>query len=277
MNNNLSQIEFYFPKYTNNDLSRSNLAKVIVNDIIKCGSLNHSGFSNKGLLFESIKDHLGDAILNDYLPPTKKQIVEITQCINSTLLKCNEILKVPTKNYIFIFPLFPSTSEQIFNGVMGWSTYSCVFQIYLDIKSWTKESLSHTVAHELSHTIFFYHHYKKFMSGIDLLDTIVAEGIAEVFREQVIGGNPAKWSISLNREEVFKILKSINEKKLHSRDQGLIKEIIFGSKTYKEWTGYSLGYWLVKEFVKMNPDLSWIEIIKSTPRDILTLVTTRNI
>jgi len=38
----------------------------------------------------------------------------------------------------------------------------------------------------------------------------------------------------------------------------------FGSEDLRIplWFGYSLGYWIVDEFVKNAPDLSWAELIK---------------
>jgi uncharacterized protein YjaZ len=49
----------------------------------------------------------------------------------------------------------------------------------------------------------------------------------------------------------------------------IYREVFFGSKKYKRWTGYSIGYWLIKKFRIMNPNINWEEIIKIKPEHIL--------
>ena len=52
----------------------------------------------------------------------------------------------------------------------------------------------------------------------------------------------------------------------------IYREVFFGNKEYKRWTGYSIGYRLVKEFRKKYPNISWGEIIKMRQKDILVTI-----
>ena len=58
----------------------------------------------------------------------------------------------------------------------------------------------------------------------------------------------------------------------NSRDKNAIKDFLFGKSEYKKWTGYSVGYWLVKEFIEKNNNLSWDEIIKTDPSDFIDII-----
>ena len=80
-----------------------------------------------------------------------------------------------------------------------------------------------------------------------------------------------RWAGALNEDEAFDVLKS-SQDILGSRDQKVIKEFLFGNDKYERWTGYSVGYWLVKEFMKNNPNLSWDQIMKAEPRNFLETI-----
>lgn len=58
--------------------------------------------------------------------------------------------------------------------------------------------------------------------------------------------------------------------KLNSKDDKMRQTILFGNnKKFERWTGYSVSYWLVKEFRKMNQKFSWEDIMKTKPEYIL--------
>lgn len=120
--------------------------------------------------------------------------------------------------------------------------------------------MENTIAHELNHTIYMYRHYDDFGS-YTLLDNILLEGLAENFRQTYFDPETTPWAGALQKDEAFKVLKnSINV--LDSGDEEIKNEFLFGGKDYKKWTGYSAGYWLVKEFIKENQNLSWNDLMK---------------
>jgi len=270
MNSDLTQIEFYFPSQTNAIKSKEILVDLILDAMRKRKSIGRAGFSDEKLLRENILKYIGNAGINEYLSLSKSQEEEIQKCIEKTVFDCSAHLPVPTKNYIFVLPYLPMEKDYVFEGVMGFSPYSCVFYIFLSPKLWLSKSLANTVAHELNHTIFYYHHYDD-LNNYSLLDEIILEGLAENFREHVLEKTSALWAVAITKEKAFEILDKMDKKTLFSKDQGLIKNVLFGNNAYAHWTGYSIGYWLVKELLHKKPDLSWETLMKLSSLEILKL------
>lgn len=267
--NKLAQIEFYFPK------GKFKTQKALINKIVstmkKKGDLDFSGFENIKSLKEGIFKSMGSDNVARYRGISEKEQADIEEIIVDTISKCNEKLPVPLKNFVFVRPYFPSKEDEVFGGSMGLATYSCVFHLFIDLDSYSKRQLKSTVAHELNHTIYMYHHYEKMMGeGFALLDNLAMEGLAEVFREDVLGGDIAPWSVALSKEEAFGFLCKLPEDSLYSEDRNLISDVLFGDDNeFKHWTGYSVGYWLVKEFIAQHKNLSWDEIMKLDPKEFI--------
>jgi uncharacterized protein YjaZ len=97
---------------------------------------------------------------------------------------------------------------------------------------------------------------------------MIMEGLAECFREKVMGGKPAPWSISLKEENVMEHLIEI-ESLLNSRSQLIYKQVFFGSKKFSKWMGYSIGYWIVKKFIDKNKIFSWQKLMQIEASDFL--------
>ena len=271
MNSELVQIEFYFPNEANGIKSKKELADLILNMMREHGSTTYAGHTNEESLYEGILQHLGNADIRKYKPLSKLQMQDIQKQIKKTILKCNDFLPIPTKNYVFVFPYLPTEKDKVFKGVMGVARYSCVFHIFLSPDLWSPKVLSNTVAHELNHTIFYYHHYNDF-NNYTLLDEMLLEGLAENFREQVVDKTLAPWAIALTQKEAFKVLNSMDKQILSSKNSDIIKGVLFGNDRYEHWTGYSVGYWLVKELIRKKPNLSWNEIMKLQSWEILKIV-----
>jgi len=268
MSKDLSQIEFYFPtgKFKNkNDIVDSTIS--LMKDK---GSTGYSGYANVDLLKTGLLDHVGNGNVGQYKTPSLDKKKEIEDIISETIKKCNEKLSIPTKNFIFVHPYLPTLEDEVFDGVMAVAVYSCVFHLFINLDQYTNKSLVNTVAHELNHTIYYYHHYDDF-NNYTLLDEILLEGLAENFREEYFDKKITPWAGSLSKDEAFSVLKQSNNL-LDCRDQSVIKDFLFGNKQFKKWTGYSSGYWLVKEFRFQNQDLSWEELMKIKQRRFLEIL-----
>lgn len=260
MSPDLTHIEFYFPDKSEDIASKEQFADLIVGMIKRQGSIEYSGHIDEQSLYDGILEYLGDGDISRYRPLSESQQSEIKKHIEITIARCDASLSLPTKNYIFIFPYLPTEQDKIFEGVMGVARYSCVSHIFLSPELWSPKALVNTIAHELNHTIFYYHHYHNF-GNYTLLDEVIMEGLAENFTEHVVGAEPAPWSIALTRDQAFELVGSMDDKIFSSKNQSLIKGILFGNDTYQRWTGYSMGYWLVKEFMHKRSSMSWEEIM----------------
>lgn len=271
MKSDLVQIEFYFPNNKNNPKSKVELVDLILDEMRAKGSIDRAGFSDEKMLRSHILSLIGDADIDEYKVPSEAQVQEIMECIEATALKYNSHLAIPTKNYVYVLPYLPTKEDVAMEGVMGLTPYSCVFYIFLSAELWTKKALANTVAHELNHTIYNYHHYDN-LNDHTVLDEMVMEGLAENFRENFFDKAPAAWAVALTREKAFKVLNEMDDKTLYSKDRSTIAGILFGNNIYQHWTGYSVGYWLVKELLHKKPDLNWDAIMHLPSREILEIV-----
>lgn len=265
MSTDLLKIEFYFPPQEH-IASKTELVDFIVENIKENGSMEYSGFMDENDLKESISQHIGNGNITTYskLDDSIKNVIK--DQIEATAEKCNSLLPIPTKNFVFVFPFSPTIDDAVFGGTMGVAPYSCVLHVYLSLDKWTPETLSDTIAHELNHTIFYYHHYDEF-GHYTLQDEILIEGLAENFREKITNPKISPWASAVERGEVKEILESMRDILL-LKDQNTIKGVLFGNSKYKRWTGYSVGYWIAKKFIEDNPNMSWEQIMK-TPVSVM--------
>lgn len=259
MGNDLVQIEFYFPKSNSNN--KAEIVDQIIFSMEEKGSIDYSGYADLELLRQGLLDHIGDGNISNYQSISEDKQKEIEDVILNTIERCNEKLPVPTKNFIFVHPYFPTKEDEVFGGVMAVAVYSCVFHLFINLEQATRESIENTVAHELNHTIYYYHHYDDF-NNYTLLDAILLEGLAENFREQYLKPEITKWAGALKEEEALQVITKLDDNLLNTTSQKTIRGFLFGNKEYKRWTGYSTGYWLVKKFIEKNSDLSWEDLMK---------------
>lgn len=85
------------------------------------------------------------------------------------------------------------------------------------------------------------------------LEHSIREGLAEHFEIELTGKEPEVWDMALSREELDKFVEVA--KTNLSTDDYLVYDWLFGNKELgvPEWTGYSVGFYLVGEFLKKNP------------------------
>lgn len=131
--------------------------------------------------------------------------------------------------------------------------------LYIDIKKFTKKSLVQTLAHELNHIKFFELQPDLYFT---VQQHLVTEGLAECFREDIVGGKVAPWSKAFSEAKILEELKRI-EPIMMSKDRADYSDLFYGGKRFKRWTGYTIGYYLVKKFLKKNKGMSWEKIMKT--------------
>jgi hypothetical protein len=268
MSKELSHVEFYFPEGEFSD--KEAIADAVVDAVEDNISLDYCGFLSKENLRESMMNHMGHGSIDWYRPITAKEEERIRDIIISTVEKCDGELSVPTENFIFVDPFFPDEDSTVFEGVMGVASYSCVFHLFVNLSNFSEQSLIDTVAHELNHTIYLYHHYDNF-DNHNLLDSILMEGLAENFKEAFFTPESTPWAGALEEAEAFEILQDSKDL-LFSTDEKEMSGFIHGKgEAQKRWMGYSVGYWLVKRFIAQHPELSWDEIMKLDQKRFLSV------
>lgn len=187
---------------------------------------------------------------------TIKSIIERTLNVCSDTLPWNETL------HIFIYPGYDTFTYDYMDGVGGMAPCKNVFQLYINPThpNW-EESLKFTIGHEYHHSQYAHFH------GFETLpERIIAEGLAEHFREELFHGPHAPWAIAIEEPRVdYWVPKVMNTPDTDDAYYG----VMFGSDDYPKWLGYSLGYWLVKRYREAHPEATWQELTNMSPDKLL--------
>lgn len=187
------------------------------------------------------------------------KVIEISK---NTIRVCKGFIN--KKIYIFIFPTLDDFVLEKMNGVNGFCSWEQVILIFLNPVSGWETSLKETICHELAHAVSPYYKGGNYTLG----QGIILEGIAEHFRENVVGGKRAPWSNAIIKEQAIKIFKELKQN-LESKDWKLYQEVFFGKGKYPLWTGYSIGYYIVEDYLKKQKNINWKELLKMSPKKIL--------
>lgn len=180
--------------------------------------------------------------------------------IEESLIKASSSLRLPDMPVqVFLFPWSgQDVSLSDFGGVNALAPHRNVIHLFINPRyPDVSKSLKETIVHEFTH-LFYYQTSDS--SEYTLYEDIIMEGIAEVFREEVVGGLPAVWSTALDERQAKELLDNLSDQ-LSLTDEILRHDIMFGSEKYKKWSGYSTGYHLVKKWRKAQSDIKWEEFI----------------
>ncbi len=106
------------------------------------------------------------------------------------------------------------------------------------------------LAHELHHCI----RWKAVGYGNTLFEAMITEGLADHFELEITNKEPQKWDMALTAKQ-FIIMKKKARKEYNNKKYNHW-EWFLGSKARRipKWTGYTLGFELVKEYLKKHPD-----------------------
>jgi len=234
------------------------------------------GFLGKSYLADALKNKFGDKNYDEYTTPDNKILKQIKSNVVDTLEKSRKVLpsrKRPVR--VFVYPWFPEENEKVFEGVMGMTFFEGTFHLYIDTENFSTKSLQDTTAHEYNHSVYFSYHHPFKQS---ILEAVILEGLAEHFREEVVGGKPAPWSIALKKGEAVEQFRDLKEKgylNINMEDSNedywsFYEEVFYGKgDKYKRWTGHSIGYHIIEALKSASLNISWQSLIKQKPKKIL--------
>lgn len=141
-------------------------------------------------------------------------------------------------------------------GIGGYAPNSHLIFVSLDpqfpdFQKTIDEELKRTIAHELHHIL----RWRGPGYGETLLEALITEGLADHFDMEINNiSNPEPWDVALNDQQIaeveVKAWKEFGSKNYNHN------EWFFGSKErdIPRWTGYTLGFKLVEDYLKKNPD-----------------------
>jgi len=237
-----------------------------------------SDFSNRDKIYNEkvkdalIKDHFSNAEYLDFViesfsnPITDTSDLtkfiadlnahksEIEKIISSAFNYSNKHLKNNNVNF-YIVPLTSGDREIIkkMGGVSGLTIGSkqIFFTIDFTVNSW-KEVLEYAVAHEFNHSYHFNVDPDAFFK-FTLLRNIIFEGMADSFAHLLYPKVKVPWTSALSDKEKEELWTKIKPD-LQSDNAVLFDSVMFGSKGYPTWGGYTLGYDIIQTASKNRSD-----------------------
>ena len=140
-------------------------------------------------------------------------------------------------------------------GVGGSTIFSYLIEISIDpnfpnLINLIGLQIRETLAHELAHAF----RWGTLEYNGTLLESLISEGLADHFEMEINNTLPKSWDKALDKEQLNNLL-NLAKKQYFSEDY-IYSDWFFGSKDGKipRWTGYSLGFYLVDEYLKKHPD-----------------------
>lgn len=255
---------YFCTRHTGKITSKEQFIKDITSDISDSVT-GYAGFYNKKYLRDYLLTILfdnDDSVAN--LPRVKLNQNKVLTVIGDVLRKMESKL-TSHQVKIYIFPSFSAFVREKMGGTSGRAPWVRTILLFIDPTTNWKRSLEETVAHEYVHTLSLQEH-----KWSTLEDSIIFEGLAENFVQYLYKYKRpiSPWSSSLSRKDAKKYFRKM-KKKLHSKDFSVYMGVFFGDKDYPLWTGYAVGYNLVKEYIEKHKNTSWLEFIKTKPSRII--------
>jgi uncharacterized protein YjaZ len=157
---------------------------------------------------------------------------------------------------IYIIPVNPDNRQIIegMAGIMGLTAGSkqIILTIEPNILGW-ENMLEYAIAHEFNHAYWTNVNFGK-SAKWTLLDYLVFEGRGDYFAHLLYPNVIAPWTIALNENQKADLWNKIKSN-LQSEDISYQMEVMFGSRNYPVWSGYSVGYDIVLTALKNNKKL----------------------
>jgi len=236
--------------------------KEIIEKIPFKDEIGYAGYKSKKWLKNTLNNFGVDGKNTEFLNKNKNEIKKI---VEESLNKCEDFFDDVI--YIFIFPSSDNFIKEKMGGVNGFTPWKKTILIFINpIENW-KESLKNIIIHEIVHTITRYYGANSYTLG----ESFIHEGIAENFKEDLLKKR-ASWTEAINKKESIRIFREIRQLLNKENDYKMHNELFFGIGKYPNWTGYTIGYYLVKEYLskKFRDDrINWKGVFKIKPQEIL--------
>lgn len=247
-------------------LSQNDLIDSILKQTKPNKRIGYGGFIKREY-FKKFLEHrikFDDEMKNTPLNLSDKEHVS---SVKDALKKCSSVLE--DKLYIFTFPKYSKFISEKMNGASGVNTFENVFYIMLSPysnKSKQKISIKNTVAHELGHALS-----KEHRNYDDIFRMLKEEGLNEHFRENMIGGGRDPWTKAISKKKSMEIFKEVKEK-IKSGKSISYMELFHGAGKYPRWSGYTIGYYLMKNYLKDLKNINWKELFKTPSKEIMSSI-----
>jgi uncharacterized protein YjaZ len=202
-----------------------------------------------------LKDMLTAAIniekLNESIILLDENYKHISNLIKESIVKSAKLLPSGKKT-IYLFPFNPDQSFSIstMNGVAGFATEQLIV-LQIAPQKYKEEMIPYTIAHEYHHTVYFEKHKTQ---ERDLIDYVLSEGRADAFANLVYPNMNIPWIAEVPQEDVKTIWNWVNERRYSFKEDDYT-EMRTGNRIIPKWSDYRIGYQIMQDFLKDNPDV----------------------
>jgi len=178
-------------------------------------------------------------------------------------------IKIPLPNVDIVFSDNQSSTIPHL-GIGGFTPNEHLVFVYLNpnfsnFENTINEEIFRTLAHELHHCL----RWQNPGYGYTLLEAMASEGLADHFDVEVTGKGPQKWDVALSTKQVTNLNKKaqLDYNNKHYNHNAWF----FGSKEEKtpKWTGYTLGFKLINDYLKRNPNKKASQLYSVRAEEIL--------
>lgn len=253
---------FEIHNYLNLDGSPEEIMEKIIEKIPDLEDIGYAGYLEKDWLLMTLRRLIPDKEENhhsySYNPEDKDKIRSICKEI---ITKCERYLD--EKIHIFLFPTFDKFAIEKMKGVSGFCPWKNTLLIFINFVEGWENQLEETIVHELAHAL------SPFAKPEESIGHwLILEGLAENFKDFIIKRNQSPWTKAISEEESWKIFNEIKNV-LKENDFDKYSEIFYGTGKYHLWTGYTIGYFLVKKYLEKQKEINWYELLRMDPGRIL--------
>ena len=181
---------------------------------------------------------------------------------------------------MFIFPGDGESAVLVnqLGGVLGFSLGANATMLFVWPRGDWRANLRYNVVHEYAHLV----RNLLFPRGIaggrfvymdtqqpeTLLDAMVVEGISDCFVQECLDGARPRWMDAEGDIDMAKMWPRIHRRFAIS-DTTEIRRFLFGDgDRVPAWTGYALGYRIVRGFLDNNPDTTMMRLVSMPASDV---------
>lgn len=240
----------------NNFLYQEGALEKVVDSIVSKIDDSEIGFAGfgtrddlRGTLIQEMQDSASAFKTDDF----KKH--DVFPAIENAITQCQRVVYLEKIN-IFVFPTLSKFVKEKMMGVTGFTPWKNTIHLYVGAFEGNWESvIVGTIFHEYCHAVML-----NFHEWNTNLDTLIFEGMAELFREENSESYNPLWTSVFSEDEGKKILAGLLMK--------LDEESAFQDEKLPLWTKYTLGYQIVKSFRNKNKNIAWKDLVKMSPREI---------
>ncbi len=181
---------------------------------------------------------------------------------------------------MFIFPGDGESAVLVnqLGGALGFSLGASATLLFVWPQAGWRANLRYNIVHEYAHLVrnlLFPRGiaggrlvYMKTQQPETLLDAMVAEGICDCFAQRCLDGARPRWMDAQDEVEPRRMWPRVH-RRFGISDATEIRRFLFGDgDRVPAWTGYTLGYMIVRKYLDKNPGASMMRLVSMPASDV---------